>query len=102
MPRAGWTYSPRWDHYYSAELDRDEVTKETKAMLAKATKGDAWTDPKGRRHIPLLVDDQIVGNLWEDADLAGLDLAGYWAVPNGVHAELASGQRIVGTIWVGV
>ena len=58
--------------------------------------------PEGPAPHPLVVDDQIVGNLWEDVDLAGLDLAGYWAVPNGVHAELALGQRIVGTIWVGV
>lgn len=41
MPRAGWTYSPRWDHYYSAELDRDEVAEQTKTP-SRGTCAPAW------------------------------------------------------------
>lgn len=71
-------------------------------MLAKAKKGTAWTNPRGVKHIPIVVDDQIVGNLWQDEDLSKLGVGGYWAGPFGQQAELVSDGRVVGMIWVKV
>ncbi|MDA8275760.1 MAG: hypothetical protein M0029_10350 [Actinomycetota bacterium] len=103
MPGHPWHYGPHWGYYHSeVEIDREKVTEATKALLAKATTGDAWTDPHGGRHIPLLVDHEIVGNLWDDAALTSLEVAAYWAAPFGVKAELSHNGRIVGMVWVNV
>jgi hypothetical protein len=100
-PGFGWRYGPGFHGYYSGqELARDKVEAAVKAALAKATKGTAWTSPRGVKHIPIMVDGQIVGNLWDDADLTKLEVGSYWAGPFGQHAELVSGGRVVGGIWV--
>ncbi|MDA8284764.1 MAG: hypothetical protein M0Z42_16075 [Actinomycetota bacterium] len=58
--------------------------------------------PAGRRHTPLVVNDQIVGNLWEQAGFPTLEVAAYWAAPFGVKAELTHDKKIVGMLWVNV
>jgi len=40
-----------------------------------------------------------VGNLWEEADLAALQVAGYWAAPFGVKVELARDGLVEGMLW---
>ena len=62
-----WRYGPGWGYYHSeVDVDRDKVTEATKGLLAKAKTGDAWTDPQGGTHIPVLVDDEVVGMVWVD------------------------------------
>ncbi len=61
MPGMHWHYGPRWGYYYTdKEVDRDTVEKDTRTLLATATKGQTWTDPRGGTHIPLLVSGSIV------------------------------------------
>jgi hypothetical protein len=101
MRRFGWRYGPRWHHYYvDQEIDRATVEKKAKETLASATREAPWTDPRGVKHIPLTVDGQIVGNLWEDADPKTLQVGGYWAARFGVKAELVHNSRVVGMLWL--
>ena len=101
MPPFGWRYGPRWSYYYSGkEVDRDTVEKNAEAVLSQATKGQAWTDPRGVKHIPIVVSGGVVGDLWEDVDLKKLRVGAYWAAGFGVKAELVQDGKVVGTTWV--
>jgi hypothetical protein len=103
MAKYTWRYGPNWGYYHSdTEIDRDKVHDAAKALLSKATKGDAWTDPHGTKHIPVMADGTIVGSLWEDATLTDLELATYWAAPFGVKAELSHDGKVVGSVWIDV
>ena len=102
-PGFGWRFGPRYGDYYSGrQVARDEVEAAVHIDLAHATKGTTWTNPRGVAHIPLLVDGQIVGSLWRDADLARLEIGSYWAGPFGEHVELIADGQVVGMIWVKV
>jgi hypothetical protein len=102
-PGFGWRYGPGFQGYYSGqEVARDKVEAAVKATLAKAKKGTAWTSPRGFKRTPLMIDNDVVGNLWDDADLATLQVGSYWAGPFGQHVELLSGSRVVGMMWVRV
>jgi hypothetical protein len=46
--------------------------------------------------------NDVVGNLWEDADLKGLEVGGYWAARFGVKVELVHDGKVVGMIWLNV
>jgi hypothetical protein len=101
MPRFGWRF--RGGHYYTGEsVPESKVEEKLKEILPKATKGHTWTDGRGVKHIEIVVDNEIVGNLWEDVDLASLKLGGYWVTPMGIKAELESNDRVVGMIWLQV
>jgi hypothetical protein len=72
-----------------------------KSVLAKAKKGASWTDPHGIHHTEILVDDEIVGNLWEKRDdLHKLEIGGYWTASFGIRAELVHGGKVVGMLWL--
>ena len=107
MPGFGWRYGPRFGAYYAGpesgtEIDRAKVEQEMRELFAKATKGTRWVDPRGVPHIPLALEGGVVGNLWEEADLASLEVASYWAAGFGVKVELARDGRVVGMLWLAV
>jgi len=80
MPGFGWKFGPRWGYYYAdKELDREKVEKDTQALLAKASKGAKWADRRGIKDISLRESGDVVGNLWEDADLNSREIGAYWA-----------------------
>ena len=56
--------------------------------------------PAGVRQTPILVGDQIVGQLWEDADLKTLIIGSFWAGPWGVNVQLVKDGKVVGMVWV--
>jgi hypothetical protein len=100
-PPWGWRYGPRAYGYSSgAEVDRGKVDAAVKETLDKATKGQLWTTPAGTKHTPLLIDNQVVGQLWEDADLKTLIMGAFWAGPWGVNVELVKDGKVVGMVWV--
>lgn len=84
------------------KLPRDQVEAAVKVELAHASKAAVGRNPPGNAHIPILVDDQIVGNLWEDADLSKLKVGSYWAGPRGQQVQLVKGDHVVGMIRVTV
>ena len=101
MPGYGWKYGRRWQGYFAdVEIDRDTVEKSAKKVLDKAKKGDEWKSPVGVKHIPILVDDEPVGNLWEDEKLSKLEIGSYWAASFGIKAELLHKDKVVGMLWV--
>ena len=73
-----------------------------KQTLDKATKGESWTNPRGVKLTPIMVDNQIVGQLWVDADLKTLTVGSSWAGRWGVNVELAKDGKVVGMLWVNV
>ena len=87
-------------NHHHGDIDRDTIAGATKAVLDQATTGDVWVDPRGQRHIPILVGGAMVGSLWEDADLATLEAAGSWAAPFGAKVELAHDGKVVGMLRV--
>jgi len=101
MPRFGWKF--RAGHYYTDEsVPASKVEEKLKEALSKATKGHTWTDGRGVKHIEIVVDNEIVGNLWEDVDLASLKLGSYWITPMGIKAELETNDKVVGMTWLQV
>lgn len=102
-PPWGWRYGPRAYGYSSGvEVDRGKVDAAVKETLSKATKGKTWSTPAGVKHTPILVDDQVVGQLWEDSDPATLIIGAFWAGRWGVNVELVKDGKVVGMIWVKV
>jgi hypothetical protein len=87
-------------HHHEIEIDRAKVAGAARSLLDQATTGEAWIDPHGQRHIPILVGGAVVGSLWADADLAALDAARYWAAPFGAKVELTHHGEVVGMLRV--
>jgi hypothetical protein len=102
-PSWGWRHAPRGYGYYSdAEVDRGKVDAAVKQSLSKASKGKTWSTPAGVKHTPILFDNQVIGQLWEDCDLATLTIGAFWAGPWGVNVGLVKDGKVVGTVWVKV
>jgi len=101
-PGFGWRYNSGSGGYYSGQeaVAPEKVEAAAKAVLAKAKKGTPWSSPRGVTHTPILMDSEIVGQLWEDADLTKLQIGSFWAGGFGQKVELVSGKRVVGMLWV--
>lgn len=98
----GWRSGPPYGYYSGTQVDRTKVDAAVKQTLDKATKGETWTNPRGVKLTPIMVDNQIVGQLWEDADLKTLTVGSSWAGRWGVNVELAKDGKVVGMLWVNV
>jgi hypothetical protein len=95
-----WKFGPMWGCYCTdKEIDRDKIERDIKDLLAKATKGKEWSDLNGIKHIPLIVNGQIVGNIWKEADLKSLKVGAYWTAKFGIKAELVNNKEVIGVIW---
>jgi hypothetical protein len=101
MPKWGWKFGPRHYAYYMTEsVPREQVEAKLKETLSRASKGHSWTNPWEIKHTEIVVDNEVVGNIWEDVDLSTLALGAYWVGPWGIKAELVKDGRIVGMIWL--
>lgn len=97
----GWRYAGPGYYYADKQVDRATIEKKVKDALAGVTKGESWKRPNGINHIPLVNKDKlVVGNLWEDADPKALEIGAFWIGRGGTKAELVSGGKVVGTLWV--
>lgn len=75
-----WQCGPCNGGYESEnEVDRNKVDAALKKLLTSATKGDGWKDPQRTKHIPVLVDGDVVGNLWDDVKFSDLIPPSHWA-----------------------
>jgi hypothetical protein len=101
-PGFGWRYNSGAGGYYSGKETVTPVKVEAaaKAALAKAKKGTPWSSRWGVTHTPILIGNEIVGQLWEDADLSKLQVGSFWAGTFGQKVELVNGTRVVGMMWV--
>jgi len=101
-PGPGWRQGPPG---YSSEVqvDRTKVEAAAKAALQKATKGAIWTSPRGPKMTPIVVDKEVVGQLWEDADPKTLSIGSYWTAPgSGLRVQLVKDGKIIGMLWVDI
>jgi hypothetical protein len=97
----GWRFGPHGYGYSTGiEVDRGKVDAAVKETLSKASKGQVWSTPAGTKHTPLLIDNEVIGQLWEDVDLKTLTIGAFWAGPWGVNVELVKDGRVIGTVWV--
>lgn len=97
----GWHQAKPGYYYSDKQVDRATIEKKVKDSLTAVTKGEAWKSPNGVNHIPLLNKDKLaVGNLWEDADPKALEVGAFWTGRGGTKAELVSGGKVVGVLWV--
>ena len=82
--------------------EKEKIEKAAKDILSKAKKGKSWTSMRGIKHIPLLIGDDVVGNLWKDIDLKSLEIGDYWVRPCCTKIELVYKNEVVGMIWIEV
>ena len=87
-------------NYSAAQVDASKVAAAAKEQLGKATEGQNWTAPNGAKLTPILVDNQIVGQLWQSADLTTLEVGSYWQGPWGVNVQLLKDGTVVGMMQV--
>jgi hypothetical protein len=93
----GWGAGPAAS---ATQVDASKVAAAAKEQLGKATAGDTWTAPNGTKMTPILVDSQIVGRLWQSADLTTLETGSYWQGPWGLNVQLLKNGEVVGMMWV--
>lgn len=98
----GWRSAPPYGYFSGTQVDRSKVDAAVKQTLDKATKGESWTNPGGVKLTPILVDNEIVGQLWEDADPKTLTVGSSWSGPWGVNVELVKDGKVIGMLWVKV
>ena len=107
----GYGYGPGPHGYFgrgagpnvsAGQIDASKVAAAAKEQLGKATAGQDWTAPNGAKMTPILVDNQIVGQLWQSADLTMLEVGSYWQGPWGVNVQLLKSGEVVGMMWVRV
>ncbi len=97
----GWKWKVgRFGYTIDNELDYEKIKADAKALLEKATKGEAWRSHCGVLHIPLIVEGNIVGELWEDVEIKDLDIGTYWYGKWGIKVQLIKNGRVVGFIWL--
>jgi hypothetical protein len=82
------------------EPSYEEIQKKVSDLLSKATRGTPWHGKWGSTHIPIVVDGQIVGEIWEDVDLKELKPAAYWLGKWGYKVELVKDGRVIGFLWL--
>lgn len=80
--------------------EEQKIEKDAEALLNQAKKGKSWTSLNGIKHIPLLVGDTIVGNLWKDVDLKSIKIGVYWITRCCVKVELVDKKEAVGMLWL--
>ncbi|MEM3503828.1 MAG: hypothetical protein QW134_06360, partial [Nitrososphaeria archaeon] len=60
-----------------------------------------FNNPRGIKHIPLLLNDEVVGQLFDNVeDLKSMEVASYWVGKFGVKVDLAQGKKVVGMLWL--
>lgn len=82
------------------QVDASKVGAAAKEQLSKATAGETWTAPNGAKLTPILVDNQIVGRLWQSADPTTLEIGSYWQGRWGVNVQLLKNGEVIGMMQV--
>ena len=99
MSPHGWKHR-KYGYIVEGTVNYEELVKKAKELLSKAVKGQTWACRWGSTHIPLLVNNQIVGKLWEDLDLNSLEIGAYWFARVGTKVELVHNKKVVGVLWI--
>lgn len=98
----GWRSAAPYGYYSGGQVDRSKVDAAAKQTLDKATEGQTWTNPGGVKLTPIMVGSDIVGQLWENANLKDLTVGSYWSGRWGVNVQLVKDGKVVGMMWLKV
>jgi hypothetical protein len=83
-----------------SQATRERVETSARRLLATARKGRPFTTPRGVKRIPIEINGETYGTLWEDADLASLAFGAHWESQGGMRVELVRDGRVIGMMWV--
>ena len=79
---------------------RLQVEISARRLLATARKGRPFTTPRGVKRIPIEINGETYGTLWEDTDLGSVGLGAHWESQGGMRVELVRDGRVIGMMWV--
>jgi hypothetical protein len=99
MPEWRWKVG-RFGYTMGEEPEYEEIRNKAQEILRQAKKGNIWRNPRGILHIPLIIGNQIIGELWEDVDIKELEIGDYWYGKFGVKVQLVKDMRVVGMLWL--
>ncbi len=74
----------------------EEIKSRAKEALQNASKGTPWQNFWGPARIPIIVNGQIAGQLWEDVDLSEVEIGTYVQGMWGTRVQLLKDGRVVG------
>ncbi|EHR78746.1 hypothetical protein OCC_05756 [Thermococcus litoralis DSM 5473] len=98
---SGWKWKVgRFGYMIESEPNYEEIKAKAKEVLSRVAKGAAWRCRCGSLHIPLIVEGQIIGELWEDVDPKEVEVGAYWFGRWGTKVQLVKDGRVVGFIWL--
>ena len=87
---------------YAVEpVDYETLKSKAKDLLSKAKLGESWVCGCGTKHIPIVVDGQIFGELWKDVKLSDVEVGSYWYSRRGAKVQLVKDGEVVGFVWIG-
>jgi len=92
----------RSQYFPAKEISKSTVEETVKNLLKDAKKGEKFVDGRSYYHAPIVINGGIVGNLFEDVDLADVAVGGYWVRPVGIKVELVKDEIVVGFVHVAV
>ncbi|AMQ19589.1 hypothetical protein [Thermococcus peptonophilus] len=74
----------------------EEIKSRAKEALQNASKGTPWQNFWGPVRIPIIINGQIAGQLWEDVDLKEVEIGTYVQGMWGTKVQLLKDGRVVG------
>ena len=86
--------------YVTEDVDYEKIKSEAKELLSKAKKGESWKCRCGTVHIPIVVNNEIIGELWKDVDLNNLEIGSYWYSRRGKKVQLVKDSEVIGFLWL--
>jgi len=97
----GWKWKVgRFGYVMEKEPNYEEIKATARDLLEKVSKGAAWKCRCGTLHVPLLIEGEIIGELWEDVDPKEVEIGAYWYGRWGTKVQLVKDGRVVGFLWL--
>ncbi|WP_175059835.1 hypothetical protein [Thermococcus sp. 2319x1] len=97
----GWRWEVgRFGYMMEKESDCGEIKAKARDLLEKISKGATWRCRCGSLHVPLLIEGEIIGGLWEDVEPGEVDIGAYRFGRWRTKVQLVKDGRMVGFLWL--
>ena len=63
----GWMIG-RYGYVIGGEINYKKLKLKAKDFLQRVFKGNVWKDRRGCLHVPIVVDNEIVGGVWNEIE----------------------------------